>query len=200
MAGNKAWQAAAQVRHRWLAAILFPRRTVPREAHLFLARQLLAMPDPLRSGLASAAGTAMFAELTGHDKGQWDQDCDTAATGRLAVVMLGPVITAYERAMTDGEGRNTWRTDRYSPCPRPAAGQYLAFLAALGYQLSAIELAVADDTPYTGDNPADGTLPEAEPGSSLANPAPDGEAGSGGDRDATDLTSAEADIRQDSAA
>ena len=87
--------------------------------------------------------------------------------------MLGPVITAYERAMTDGEGRSTWRTDRYSPCPRPAAGQYLAFLAGLGYQLSPIELAVAEGTPYTGDTPADGTMPDAEPGD-VASPALDG--------------------------
>ncbi len=29
--------------------------------------------------------------------------------------------------------RNTWRADRYSPCPRGDAGAYLAFLASLGY-------------------------------------------------------------------
>jgi ParB family chromosome partitioning protein len=53
--------------------------------------------------------------------------------------------------MTDAEGRNTWRTDRYSPCPRADAGTYLTFLASLGYPLSAIEQAVADGTPWTGD-------------------------------------------------
>jgi ParB family chromosome partitioning protein len=162
--GNKAWQAAAQVRHRWLAASLFPRKSVPREAHVFLARQLLAMPDPLRSGLATAAGKALFGQLTGHDLAQWDQDCDTAATARLAVAMLGPVITAYEHAMTEAEGRNTWRTDRYSPCPRPDAGRYLAFLASLGYQLSAIEQAVADGIAYSGDQPAEDNLPGADHG------------------------------------
>ena len=67
--------------------------------------------------------------------------------------MLGPIVTAYEQAMTEGEGKNTWRTDRYSPCPRREAGAYLAFLASIGYQLSAIEQALADDTPYTGDRP-----------------------------------------------
>ncbi len=36
-AGNRAWQAAAAVRHRWLAASLFARRSVPREVHAFLA-------------------------------------------------------------------------------------------------------------------------------------------------------------------
>ena len=54
--GNKAWKAASEVRKRWLAAELFARRTAPREAAPFITRQLLAMPDPLRSGLAIRAG------------------------------------------------------------------------------------------------------------------------------------------------
>jgi hypothetical protein len=64
--------------------------------------------------------------------------------------------------MIEAEGRNTWRTDRYSPCPRREAGRYLAFLASLGYQLSVIEQAVADDRPYTGDEPAEDVLPPAD--------------------------------------
>ena len=68
--------------------------------------------------------------------------------------MLGPIAAAYEHAMSDGEGRNTWRTDRYSPCPRTEAAGYLRFLASIGYPLSGIEQAVADLTPYTGDAPA----------------------------------------------
>ncbi len=158
IAGNKAWQAAADVRHRWLAASLFPRRAVPREAQAFLARQLIVMTDPLRSGLATAAHKPLFAALTGHDAAGWEQACGTATTGRLMVLMLAPVITAYEHAMTDAEGRNTWRTDRYSPCPRAAASSYLTFLAAIGYHLSAIERAVAEGIPYTGDIPDDDVL------------------------------------------
>jgi hypothetical protein len=68
--------------------------------------------------------------------------------------MFGPIATAYEHAMTDGEGRNTWRTDRYSPCPRTEAASYLKFLASIGYQLSGIEQAVADLTAYTVEAPA----------------------------------------------
>lgn len=60
--------------------------------------------------------------------------------------------------MTEGEGRNTWRTGRYSPCPRAEAGRYLAFLASLGYELSAIEQAVADEGPYTGETPPESLL------------------------------------------
>ncbi len=158
IAGNKAWQAAAGVRHRWLTGSLFPRKTAPRDASAFLARQLLTMPAPLRAGLATATVKPLFTELTGHHIAQWDQACATAPAGRLVIVMLAPVITAYEHAMTDSEGRNTWRTDRYSPCPRSDAAAYLTFLAILGYQLSAIEQAVADQEPYTGD-PAPDALP-----------------------------------------
>ena len=120
----------------------------------------------------------LFAQLTGHDQAHWLDTTDTASPGRLVIVMLAPVITAYEHAMTDGEGRNTWRTDRYSPCPRADAGTYLAFLASLGYQLSAIEQAVADGTPYTGDTTLAGLLapeqPEAgaEPGGDIGNADP----------------------------
>jgi ParB family chromosome partitioning protein len=67
--------------------------------------------------------------------------------------MFAPVATAFESAMGDGDGRNTWRTDRFSPCPRDQAAAYLRLLAGLGYQLSVIEQAVAQDQPYTGEVP-----------------------------------------------
>ena len=44
---------------------LFARRTAPREVAPFVARQLLTMPDPLRSGLATAPGRLLFSEITG---------------------------------------------------------------------------------------------------------------------------------------
>ena len=152
--GNREWKAATEVRKRWLATQLFGRRTAPREAAPFVAQQLLTMPDPLRSGLASAHSLVSFNEITGRTDRDWLEICDTAAAGRLPLAMLGPIAAAYEHAMTDGEGRNTWRTDRYSPCPRTEAASYLKFLASIGYQLSGIEQAVADLTPYTGDVPA----------------------------------------------
>jgi ParB family chromosome partitioning protein len=152
--GNREWKAAAEVRKRWLAGHLFTRRTAPRETAPFVARQLLAMPDPLRTGLAIAHSMVSFGELTGRTDRDWAELCDTAPAGRLPLAMLAPIVAAFEHAMTDGEGRNTWRTDRYSPCPREQAGGYLRFLASVGYQLSAIEQAVADEVAYTGQDPA----------------------------------------------
>jgi hypothetical protein len=66
--------------------------------------------------------------------------------------------------MTEGEGKNTWRTDRYSPCPRREAGHYFAFLASIGYQLADIEQAFAGSVPYAGDTPPDEPLPGATDG------------------------------------
>src|SRR5262249_47426336 len=115
---------------------------------------------PLRSGLAAAHSRPSFAEITGKTAAGWEEACGTVAASRLPLVMLAPIITAYEEAMTEGEGKNTWRTDRYSPCPRQEAGHYLAFLASIGYQLADIERVVADGTPYEGDAPLGESLPE----------------------------------------
>jgi ParB family chromosome partitioning protein len=77
--------------------------------------------------------------------------------------------------MTEGEGKNTWRTDRYSPCPRREAGAYLTFLASIGYPLSAIEQALADGVPYTGDIPAGPALGDPDEADNAASPATEGD-------------------------
>ncbi len=144
------------MRKRWLAEVLFARRSVPREVAAFVARQLLTMPEPLRSSLTIAPGRTSFSEVTRQNAGAWLEICDTAPAARLPLLMLAPIAVTYEYAMTEGLGRATWRTDHtYSPCPRAEAGRYLTFLAELGYDLSPIEQAVADGVPWTGDNPED---------------------------------------------
>ena len=40
----------------------------PAKSRQFVARQLLTMPDPLRSGLAAAPGRPLFAEITGQTR------------------------------------------------------------------------------------------------------------------------------------
>jgi hypothetical protein len=62
----------------------------------------------------------------------------------------------------DGDaGRATWRTDqRFTQCDRGEAGVYLRFSESTGYELSAIERAVTNGVPYTGDQPED-DLPSA---------------------------------------
>ncbi len=198
--GNREWKAAAEVRKRWLATNLFARRTASREMAQFVARQVLTMAEPLRSGLARAHSMASFAEITGRHNTGWLELCDTAPANRLPLVMLAPIVTAFEYAMTEGDGKNTWRTDRYSPCPRSQAASYLTFLGGLGYPLSAIEQATAKMKPYTGETPpgdpitgglehadtgspeATGTEPDAEDGGEAV--VPDGgpeDSGAGAD-------------------
>jgi len=192
--GNKAWAAAGEVRRRWLPQ-LFARRAAPREAARFVAGQLLAMPEPLRLGLAAAPGSPLFTDVTGLHADQAADGCDTCPAIRLPLLMLAPIAVAYEAAMSGNEAaRSTWRADRYSPCPRPDAGRYLAFLASIGYHLSVIERAVADGVPYTGDVPAEpihGDL-SAVAGVSLADDDPPGEdtaAKSGDGQNSADETS-----------
>ena len=185
--GNKAWAAAGEVRRRWLPQ-LFARRAAPREVARFVAGQLLTMPEPLRLGLAAAPASPMFTDVTGLHADQAADGCDTCPAIRLPLLMLAPIVAAYEGAMSGTEAaRSTWRADRYSPCPRPDAGRYLAFLASIGYQLTVIEQAVADGVSYTGDVPAEpihGDL-SADAGISLADDDAPGEgedtAAEGGD-------------------
>jgi hypothetical protein len=67
----------SEVRKRWLMTHLFARRTAPREMAPFVARQLLAMPDPLRQGLFPALSRPLFSELTGQSAGRWLEARDT---------------------------------------------------------------------------------------------------------------------------
>jgi ParB family chromosome partitioning protein len=163
--GNKAWAAAGEVRRRWLPQ-LFARRAAPRQVARFVAEQLLVMPEPLRLGLAAAPTSPLFTEVTGLQASQAADGCETCPAVRLPLLMLAPVAAAYEGAMSGTDAsRSTWRADRYSPCPRPDAGRYLAFLASIGYQLSVIERAVADGVPYAGDTPAE--LVSGDPGADV---------------------------------
>jgi len=112
--GNRAWQAAGEVRKRWLAEVLFARRSVPREVAVFVARQLLGMPEPLRAGLAIATGRVSFAEVTRQDAAKWLEICDTTAAARLPLLMFAPIAVTYEYAMTQGEKRAELRLMQHS--------------------------------------------------------------------------------------
>ncbi len=79
------------------------------------------MPDPPRSGLAAAPGRLLFSEVTGRYAQRWLDTCGTVAAGRLPLLMLGPIITAYEQAMTEGEGKNTLAHRPLEPLPVPGS-------------------------------------------------------------------------------
>ena len=157
--GNLAWVAAGNVRRRWLASELIPRRTAPRTAMAFITAQLLAMPDPVRDVIARASRSSMFAQITAGTI-RHDQDTGTWPAARHTIALLAVIATCYEDRMDGDQGKYTWRTDRrFTQCPRDDAAAYLQFLATAGHELSPIEQAVADGVPYTGDQPADSTEP-----------------------------------------
>jgi ParB family chromosome partitioning protein len=197
--GNRAWRAAIEVRRRWVTSSLLSRTAAPREAAPFIAGQLLAMPEPLRSGLASAAGSDLLAQLAGQEARHLTEISVTARPGRLTLLMLAPIVTAYETALANVL---TWRTGPHFMCPRDSAGAYLAFLARTGYHLSAIEQAVADGDPYTGE-PAGDDL-DADNAAGADDSATDGDpdegattAGPGNRGDDGDLADDGADHRGD---
>jgi ParB family transcriptional regulator, chromosome partitioning protein len=152
--GNKAWTAAGTVRQRWLAEYL-ARKTPPRDDTTVIARfvttRLLSMPEPLCRALGGIRHGQIFRAF-----GAPAADAAEAAPlPKLWLLALAPIAAAYEDQITgSGSQRDTWRTDRYSPCPRAQAGQWLAFTAELGHQLTPIEQAVAEGVPYRGDAPA----------------------------------------------
>jgi ParB family chromosome partitioning protein len=141
------------------------------------------MPEPLRLGLGTAHMKPLFAEIAGCDAGKALDSSGSCQPSRLPLLMLAPVVAAYEGEMcgADASRRATWREDRYSPCPRSDAGRYLAFLASLGYPLAPIEQAVADGVPYTGDTPA-----VLDPDGSVAAGSDPGEQADGGEDGAVD--------------
>lgn len=117
IAGNRAWTAAGTVRYRWLKT-LFAWKTAPPQIIRFVAAQLLSMPVPLSSGLAHAPRLPLMAELTARDSGHLGDACATMATGRLALLLLAPIVIAYENAMTGSDAsKATWRTDRFQHVP-----------------------------------------------------------------------------------
>ena len=178
IAGNRAWKAAGEVRKRWLVTFLTQpsrrarRTSPPPDVARFVTSQVLDMSEPLRSGLSMARHRDIFRELT--DGRDMAGSVSATPLERLPLLTFIPLAAAYEHAMTDGEiAKGTWRTDRISTCPREQAGKYLAFLAGLGYELSSIEQAMADNVPWTGDTPASGPGAPPDPAGPAADEAPD---------------------------
>jgi ParB family transcriptional regulator, chromosome partitioning protein len=188
--GNKAWTAAGTVRQRWLAEYLArkaPARDDTPVIARFVTTRLLTMPEPLCRALGGIRHGQIFRAI-----GAPADAAEAAPLPKLWLLALAPIAAAYEDQITGtGSERDTWRTDRYSPCPRTQAGQWLAFTAELGHQLTPIEQAVADGVPYRGDAPA-GRQDAASDGDSEPG-GPEGPA------DAHDLPDADDDLAPDRA-
>ncbi|WP_424532549.1 ParB/RepB/Spo0J family partition protein [Sphaerisporangium viridialbum] len=89
--GNKAWKAAAAVRHDWLAQRLFARSTAPRHTLAFVTQMLMTMPEPLRDRLGGAATGQLHAKLAGRLS---VEAIPTARAGKLHLLGLLPIAVA----------------------------------------------------------------------------------------------------------
>ena len=144
LALNKLGAAAQQVRRAWVRDHLLARKTPVKGAAVFIATCLDAGPGLL----VDHAGQQIVGELLGlGDKPIRDAVAKLAATadGRAQVLLLGMVLAALEGRTP----KDAWRDTASSYKPVPGAAEYLRFLAANGYLLSAIEQVV------TGEHDAD---------------------------------------------
>lgn len=127
---NKAWDTAEPVRRDWLAAFA-ARKTAPKGSAAFIARVLTEHPEVV----ASLAGSQLAAEWfglkhAGYGYGTgWSALVDKATDGRAQVIALCRLLASLEK----GTDRQSWRR------VMPATADYLAFIAAHGYDLSEVE-------------------------------------------------------------
>lgn len=139
---NKHGDAAIEVRREWVKNVLLSKRTPPKGAVAFIARQLTTSRDLLHRNKAEATAR----EMLGH------KVCDSelselpeGSEGRATVILLGQVLGALE-AITP---RDAWSRKPGTYSYSTHSKDYLTFLAAHGYQLSEIEQVI------TGDQSAD---------------------------------------------
>jgi ParB family chromosome partitioning protein len=149
LALNKLGAAAQEVRRAWVREHLLARKTPVKGAAVFVARCLDAGP----ALLADHAGQQIVGELLG--LGDSPLDATVAklaptADARAQVMLLGMVLAALEGRTP----KDAWRQASASWTPKPGPADYLRFLAANGYTLSAVEQVV------TGDCDADAVYAE----------------------------------------
>jgi ParB family transcriptional regulator, chromosome partitioning protein len=132
---NRLGAAAQQVRQIWVCKLL-ERKTPPKGAGIFIARQLAQHPSLLTHNKAAETAGA----LLGHDSPDHHAIAKTvdelSPTGdaRATVITLGLVLGAVESLTPKDSWRHTW--GQYSK-------EYLGFLAANGYELAPVERVIA---------------------------------------------------------
>lgn len=126
---NKAWRAAETVRREWLT-VLCTRRTPPKGAATYVARELLTGGHELRRAMERPT---LLSALLGLGDSAAGKDvaavAENVTDGRAQVLSLTAILAAHEQAT----GVHSWRS------VHPATAAYLSFLADLGYELAPIE-------------------------------------------------------------
>ena len=149
LALNKLGAAAQEVRRAWVRDRLLARRTPVKGAAVFVATCLDTGPGLL----ADHAGRQIVGELLGLGENPISAalaKLTATADARAQVLLLGTVLAALEGRTP----KDAWRAAKATWVPAPGAAEYLRFLAANGYPLSAIEQVV------TGERDADSVYAE----------------------------------------
>ncbi|MFD4604333.1 ParB/RepB/Spo0J family partition protein [Streptomyces sp. NPDC058464] len=158
MAGNKAYRAAEKARHAWLKDLI-GRKTAPKPLAAFVTAQLITCPKPVAQWVGDAGRRELVKELTGYD--QPAERAKSATPAKLTLLSFAVLAATFEKRMSEAR---TWRTDSAARSSvlelreiREDARVWLAFLGEIGYPLSAVEQAIADDVAYQErePNPAD---------------------------------------------
>jgi ParB family chromosome partitioning protein len=147
---NKLGVAAQEVRRAWVREHLLSRKTPVKGAAVFVATCLDAGPGLL----ADHAGQQIVGELLGlgdSPVGSAIAKLAPNADPRAQVMLLGMVLAALEGRTP----KDAWRETSARWTPKPGPTEYLRFLAANGYTLSAVEHVV------TGERDADAVYAEA---------------------------------------
>ncbi len=124
---NKAGDAAMAVRRKFITELL-QRKTAPKGTATFIAERLVSDPYLLQRG-GDVAGELLGADIRSGEL------LDHATDARAEVVLLGVTLGSLEFLTP----RDAWRS------PSPVRAEYLRFLAANGYGLSAVEKVIVGD-------------------------------------------------------
>jgi ParB family chromosome partitioning protein len=149
LALNKLGAAAQEVRQAWVRDHLLARKTPVKGAAVFVTTCLERGPGLL----VEHTGRQLVSDLLGRGEASIRDTVarlGATADARAQVLLLGMVLAALEGRTP----KDAWRQTRSTYRPVPGAADYLRFLAANGYPLSAIEQVV------TGGRDADAVFDE----------------------------------------
>lgn len=128
---NKAWDSAEVVRREWLQTFAV-RKTPPKGTAAFIATALGTDPTMLNDyGAGQKSAELLGIKTTGYGRADITKALTGASENRALMVALVQILTCYESIMS----RDSWRGNGKTS----AAGRYLRFLEAAGYELSDVE-------------------------------------------------------------
>lgn len=157
---NRLGEAATTVRRDFVAKLL-ARKTLPKGAGIFIATCLVREPRLVTEYYGTTAAAELLGVTEGEAMRQLVEDLPPTGDGRALVVTLAIILGGLEARAT----KDAWRSGGRQQYLRYSVGtaEYIAFLAANGYELSDIERVITGER--TADDLYEQTLATADEGS-----------------------------------